>query len=136
MRLPMAATVAGPEPLMAAKNMEAMMVTRARPPVKEPTRAEATRIRRREMPPFSMSAPATMKKGTAIRGKESPTAVNIFCGAIIRFMLGWAARAMRDDRPMLTATGVRIKTNRMKLPKRMKLIDIVRPPQLRFPKGC
>ena len=76
---PMAATVAGPEPEMAAKNIQVKTLAMARPPVKEPTRVLAKLIRRREMPPVSIREPAIMNKGIASRGKESQ-AVNILCG--------------------------------------------------------
>ena len=51
MKDPMADTVAGPEPEMAAKNMQAITVTMASPPVMAPTRASASTTRRREIPP-------------------------------------------------------------------------------------
>ena len=67
----MAATVAGPEPEMAAKNMHATTVTSARPPYLRPRKASAMLSRRREIPPVAISSPASTKKGTAIREKES-----------------------------------------------------------------
>ena len=59
--LPMAATVPGPEPIMAAKNRQPRMVVMPRPPRIRPTNSEATSTIWRAMPPFSMSAPAKMK---------------------------------------------------------------------------
>ncbi len=67
----MAATVAGPEPEIAAKNMQVATATRPSPPVKRPNRISPTSSRRREMPPWPIRSPARMKKGTAISGKES-----------------------------------------------------------------
>ena len=51
MKEPMAETVAGPDPEMAAKNMHATVVTAASPPVTCPSRAFARFRRRLEMPP-------------------------------------------------------------------------------------
>ena len=72
----MAATVAGPEPEMAANSMQVSTATMARPPVKPPSRELQKLIRRREMPPPSIRLPATMNRGMASSGKES-TEVNI-----------------------------------------------------------
>ena len=66
---PMAAQVAGAEPERAAKNADARIITWVRPPVIQPTRALARRIRRRDMPPVAIREPANMKKGTAISVK-------------------------------------------------------------------
>ena len=68
---PMAAVVAMPEPDRAAKNAQATTATIARPPVTLPTRAVANWTICLEMPPAVISAPARIKKGTAISGKES-----------------------------------------------------------------
>ncbi|MPN25185.1 hypothetical protein SDC9_172592 [bioreactor metagenome] len=81
MKEPIAETVAGPEPEIAAKNMQASTVTIARPPVMKPTRLSARLTRRREMPPLHISAPARMKKGIASSGKES-SPVTDFCASI------------------------------------------------------
>src|SRR5512136_1266456 len=62
---PTAAESAAAEPEMPAKNMLATTDTMARPPVTHPTRALAKLMSRREMPPLSMRAPASKKKGTA-----------------------------------------------------------------------
>ena len=68
---PMATTVAGAEPEIAAKNMQAMIAMIPRPPWMWPTKAVAKSIRRLEMPPRSINAPATIKSGMASRGNES-----------------------------------------------------------------
>ena len=86
MKDPMADTVAGPEPEMAAKNMQANTVTMARPPAMKPTRLSARFTRRLEMPPLHMSAPARMKKGMARKGKAS-SPVKDFCATKARGML-------------------------------------------------
>ena len=62
---PRAATVAGPEPEIAAKKQETMTHTMARPPFKCPTQTSASRISFPEIPAFSMMFPARMKNGIA-----------------------------------------------------------------------
>lgn len=63
--------IAGPEPEIAAKNMQAIVVTSARPPVTWPTSLLKRLSRRREMPPYIMKLPATTKNGIARSVKES-----------------------------------------------------------------
>jgi len=70
-RLPIAATVAGPEPERAEKNMVAMTATHPKPPVNRPNKARATFKRRTDIPPRLINSPARIKKGTAIMGNES-----------------------------------------------------------------
>ena len=65
------ATVAGAEPEMAPKKAQVATMTMAKPPVKCPKRESPRLTRRLERPPPSIRAPARIKKGTAIRGKES-----------------------------------------------------------------
>ena len=62
---PRAATVAGPEPEMAAKKQATMTHTMATPPFRWPTQASARLINLPEMPDFSMMLPPRMKKGMA-----------------------------------------------------------------------
>src|SRR5699024_12786280 len=68
---PIAATVAGPDPLSAANIVHAMMDTAASPPVKCPTNDFATSINLLERPPYSIIKPAKTNSGTAIREEES-----------------------------------------------------------------
>src|SRR5699024_1770293 len=68
---PIAATVAGPEPAIAAKNIHATIVTSDRPPVIQPTIVVARSKSRLEIPPFPIRIPARMKNGIANSGKES-----------------------------------------------------------------
>lgn len=75
---PTAATVAGPEPEMAAKNMHTTTVTIARPPVNLPKKTLALSIRRLDMPPPPIISPASTKNGMAIVVKESEL-VTRFC---------------------------------------------------------
>ena len=60
--MPMAATVAGPEPLMAAKNMQVRMVAMAMPPYMPPTISSASSKSCLLMPPTPIMIPAAMKK--------------------------------------------------------------------------
>ena len=75
---PMAATVAGPDPEIAAKNMQVRIATMPNPPVRLPSRESQKLISRLEMPPPSIRLPEIMNRGIASRGKES-VEVNIRC---------------------------------------------------------
>jgi hypothetical protein len=75
---PIAATVAGPDPEMAEKNIQATIVTIASPPNTKPINASAKFKRRFDIPPSPINNPAKIKKGIAINGKESKD-VNAFC---------------------------------------------------------
>ena len=71
MILPMAAVVAGPEPLSAAKIMQARMVTMARPPRMLPTAFLATSMISPVIPAGSMRNPAITKPMVAMSGNWS-----------------------------------------------------------------
>ena len=66
---PVAAVSATAEPLMPPKNIEPVIATWPRPPRTEPTRAPASSISRRAMPPWLITSPTRMKNGMASRGK-------------------------------------------------------------------
>jgi len=68
---PTAAVSATADPESPAKSIESTTATCARPPRILPTSAKEKFIRRLEIPPSSMSAPASMKNGTASRVKLS-----------------------------------------------------------------
>ena len=68
---PIAAVVAGPEPEIAAKNVQATMVTVASPPGADPTMPLEKSISRSVSPPFSINTPAKMNIGTAIMVNSS-----------------------------------------------------------------
>ena len=68
---PTAATVAGPEPDTAAKNMHTMTVTMARPPVILPKNTLQTFNILLDTPPALISSPARINSGIAISGNES-----------------------------------------------------------------
>ena len=71
MNPPIAETVAGPEPEIAAKNMQETTVTIASPPTMKLTRLSAKLTSLFEIPPYPMRDPASMKNGMARSGKES-----------------------------------------------------------------
>ena len=58
------------EPEMPPKNMEARMLTCARPPRIHPTQALASVMSRREIPPWPMISPAKIKNGIASSEKD------------------------------------------------------------------
>ena len=62
-----AATVAGPEPDMAAKKQHTITVTIASPPNIWPTMTLANSTSRLDIPAFSMMTPVRMKNGIASR---------------------------------------------------------------------
>jgi hypothetical protein len=68
---PNAAASATAEPEISAKNMEATMLTMAKPPLMKPTRALQKLINLTERPAVFMSWPARMNSGMAINGKLS-----------------------------------------------------------------
>jgi len=69
--LPMAMTVAGEEPDMAAKNMHAITPAMASPPVNLPTHSFMTLMSLLEIAPSAIILPARMKNGTPRRTKLS-----------------------------------------------------------------
>ena len=64
---PIAATVAVPEPEIAAKNKAVTTATYPRPPCTGPIILSARRINRLEIPPLSIIAPARTNKGMVSR---------------------------------------------------------------------
>ena len=63
---PMTAVAAMAEPVMAAKNMQARILTMASPLGKCPIRASAKSTIRLDMPPWTIKPPARIKSGMAI----------------------------------------------------------------------
>jgi hypothetical protein len=68
---PIAAVVAGPEPEILAKIIEANEVAIANPPVNLSMMAELRETSFADIPPLSMIIPERIKKGTAKNTKES-----------------------------------------------------------------
>ena len=102
---PIADTVAGPEPEMAAKNIQAKTVTIAKPPVIKPTKLSAKFTSRREIPPLHIRDPARIKKGIARSGKES-SPVTDFCASIIKGMSDVSHMAMPVASPRVMPMGI------------------------------
>src|SRR5699024_5777903 len=74
--VPIAATVAGPDPEIAPKNKHATTVTIDKPPANCPTNESKKFTNRFDRPPPSINVPESIKNGMAISGKESQ-AVNM-----------------------------------------------------------
>ena len=64
---PMAAVAAMAEPVMAAKNMQARILTMASPLGKWPSRVSAKSTSRLDIPPRNISSPESMNNGMAMR---------------------------------------------------------------------
>ena len=125
---PIAATVAGDDPEIAAKNIDASTVTSASPPESAPTILFAKAISLLEIPPFSMRLPAIIKKGMAIRGKESIEAKS-FCPTTMSGTESLTTIETMAARQRLAAIGTLQITRRMKTPNSTYIID---PPHLLF----
>jgi hypothetical protein len=80
----MAEMSAAVDPEMPEKRISATTATIASPPRTRPTIAIARSTMRSEIPPDSMSAPATMKSGIASSTNES-TPPRILIGRMMRF---------------------------------------------------
>ena len=93
MMLPSAATVAGPEPEIAAKKQQVMTPTIANPPVIWPTQTSANLIRRLETPAASISSPARIKKAIAISGKLSAPSTSCDARICVSNMSMWISSA-------------------------------------------
>ena len=114
---PIAAVVAGPEPDIAAKNAQAMIVTIASPPVTWPISEEATPINRLDRPPVSISCPARIKKGTARNGNESEAIIAPCTSSIVGVPRYISARTVATPREI--AIGTPIRNNTLKPPSKM-----------------
>ena len=119
---PMAAVVAAEDPEMAAKNMPATQTTWARPPQSEPTMDCAKLTRRLVTPPADMKDPASMKKGTAMKEKESIPVVRI-CGIITRGECRFVTTTQATDRQSEKATGTPMRVRSRKIPMNMNPIS-------------
>ena len=119
---PRAATVAGPEPEIAAKKQATSTQTMATPPLKWPTQAWASLMSRVEMPDFSMMFPPRMKKGIAIR-TDLVMAAETSCGTVPSTMFSGrpaprATMAATLDMPRQTAMGAPISSKTANRPNR------------------
>jgi hypothetical protein len=107
---PMAAVVAAEEPEMAAKNIPDTATTWASPPVRDPTMDWAKFTSLRVTPPADMKAPASMKKGTAMKEKES-IPMYIICATITWGRFNFTRRNDTDkQRENATGTPTRVRS--------------------------
>jgi hypothetical protein len=70
MFVPIAATVAGAEPEIAAKKVDANTVTWAKLAFIDPTKESTNTINRLDNPPVNIKSPAKINSGTASKGYE------------------------------------------------------------------
>ena len=133
MRLPMAATVPGPEPIMAAKNMDPRIVTMPRPPLMCPTSMDATSTICAAIPPLSMSAPANMKPTTARSGNMSET----LSRSIITRLRGMSlnSRTMTEAIPSETKIGAPMARS-TPMATHMRISSSIRTPPRKAPRPC
>src|SRR5699024_3956031 len=127
---PIAATVAGPDPDIAEKNIQVIMAAIANPPVNLPTNTLAKSNNLVEIPPFPIISPARIKKGTAIKAKLSVDVTNPCVKKVIE-ILGEYNAVINPANPRAIPMGtVKIK-KRKKLPNNTNaVIDMVNSPRI------
>ena len=101
---PMAMTVTGADPEMAAKKRQAMMVAIISPPGRKPTKDLAKLISRSAMEPAVMMEPARMKRGIA-RSTSFFTASNMSTGTLISSPPPISLTLSITAEPMITKRG-------------------------------
>lgn len=119
---PRAATVAGPDPEIAAKNTEVITATIAKPLFLCPTNFSAKLINLSDMPAFSMTFPASIKKGIA-NSVNLPIDAWICIGNMDKGMPP-ANIAAKLDSPKDIAIGTFKNNNMIKVPNNINDIDI------------
>ena len=102
---PTAATVAGPEPDTAAKNMHTKTVTIASPPVILPKNTLQTSSILFDTPPAPIKSPAKINIGTAKIGKESQALI-IACGTEAKLIESPETNDNNVASPMAMPTGM------------------------------
>ena len=128
-------TVAGAEPDRAAKNMEARTVTWPRPPLKPRTRLLERLMSFSERPPNFMRLPASIKKGMAMRGKESRPRKQ-YWGMVMTSRLVVSTMVTRVERPREIPTGTLAIIRPIKRIKSRATPDMInRPPFLSYSSG-
>ena len=124
----MAAAVAGPEPDMAAKNMDATMAAIPNPPGMVPVSISATSTSFFAMPPLSIRLPTSIKNGIAISENESML-VTVDCASICVILLP----ALKTENvatqlnPRLTAMGTVPKRHTNNTPSIVPIIPLPPP---------
>ena len=134
---PKAATVAGPEPEIAAKKQETTTQTMAMPPRMWPRHFSARLIRRPEMPAFSITLPERMKKGIASKTNLLLAEEHRRGSTLIMASRGLPAPCARIaptlDMPRHTAMGAPNTSSTTKMPNNTIPTIISRPPVLYIP---
>ena len=130
--MPRAATVAGPEPDIAAKKHATDTITTIKPPRRCPTQLCAKLIKRSEMPAFSMTLPPRIKNGTANKTNLLVAEEKIRGNIVIIVSSGRPAPSISIPKTLETprqiAIGVPTRRNAAKLKKITGPIISRRPP--------
>ena len=126
---PSAATVAGPEPEIAAKKQDTITHTSATPFLRWPTQAFAKSISFSDIPAFSIMLPATIKNGIAsnenLLDAENTLMGNISIGSPVTTMLTMLAI------PRETAMGMLHINKMINIPNKTKdVFSITFPPSI------
>ena len=129
MIVPRAATVAGPEPEMAAKKHAHRTQTMMRPPLMCPTKALAKSISFRDMPDFSIILPPRMKNGIASRTTFDKAALEFIASVIAGRSI--CSTDTNADIPKQSATGSPLIRSTTNTPISIKPV-IYLPPLLRI----
>ena len=114
-KVPIAATVAGPEPLIAEKNILVTTATSANPPGKKPNNSSDNRNSLFIRLPAPIIIPAATKKGIAKTGKLS-ILVNAACDKKFSGITFADNTIASVDTPNAKAIGIPIKMNSAKYP--------------------
>src|SRR5699024_399145 len=114
---PTAATVAGPDPEITAKNIEVITAAMAKPPVNLPTNTLAKSNNLLEIPPFPIISPAKIKNGIAIKAKLSVEVTNPWDKKVIDIFDEYRAVA-RPASPSAIPIGTVSAMNRKKVPNK------------------
>jgi hypothetical protein len=129
---PIAAVVAGHDPDIAAKIMEAPIETIARPPVKREKKRLTNCTNFFESPPAVMRLPARIKNGIAMRGKELMP-LNMVWATMTKGVFMPMTMASTAAKPRLTPIGTPMIISRKKLKNRIEVV-LIRFPPSKYPK--
>ena len=119
---PIAATVAGEDPEIAAKNIEASTFTYASPVLNLPTSTYAERTILEDKPPRCIISPASTNRGMATNGKESAAVTALFIRRVTLGVPGRYSSTIRDDIPKQRAIGAPRNTRSRKTANKVKVI--------------
>ena len=131
---PIATTVAGDDPEIAANSAQAITPARPRPPYQCPTIEVANAIMRRATPPWVRKLPARMKNGIAMISKFSMP-VNSFSATASIGTCVIVNRKVSTVRPSAIETGMPVSISTISSPKMMAEV-IARPRRGGASAGC